>query len=99
MLWNLSSLVGGQAVSRVLGFVAFALLARRLAPAGYAAIEFAVALGAMCGILIDAGVGTIGVRRLAAHPDQLAEISAEVFSARVARRNCSTRLSSSNTPP
>lgn len=83
MLWNLSSLVGGQAVSRVLGFVAFALLARRLAPAGYAAVEFAVALGAMCGILIDAGVGTIGVRRLAAHPDQLAEISAEVFSARL----------------
>lgn len=83
MLWDLSSLIGGQAVSRVLGFVAFALLARRLTPEGYGAIEFAVALGAMCGILIDAGVGTIGVRRLAAHPDRLAEISAEVFSARL----------------
>lgn len=83
MLWNLSSLIGGQALSRVLGFVAFAILARRLAPEGYAAVEFAVALSAMCGILIDAGVGTIGVRRLAARPDHLAVINAEVFSSRL----------------
>ncbi len=83
LLWNLSPLVAGQVASRVLGFVAFAVLARRLTASGYAAVEFAAALGAIAAILIDAGVGTVGVRRLAANPDSVKATAAEVLTARL----------------
>jgi O-antigen/teichoic acid export membrane protein len=83
MLRDLASLVLGQLASRLLGFVAFAYLARALAPASYGAVEFATGLATVAGIFIDAGVGTIGVRRLAQGGQSIERIAGEVLATRL----------------
>jgi O-antigen/teichoic acid export membrane protein len=82
MLRDLLSIAGGHLVGRLLGFIAFAYLARVLAPSAYGAVEFAAALAAVFAILADSGVGAIGVRRLVRQPDALTRIAGEVLGAR-----------------
>ena len=83
MLRDLTSLVGGQLAGRLLGFVAFAYLARVLAPEGYGAVEFAAGLAMVAGIFVDAGVGTIGVRRLSRGSQGVERIAGEVLATRL----------------
>ena len=68
---DLTLLAGGQVFSKVIGFLAFALLARALDPASYGAVEYIVALSAFFATAVDGGLGIIGTRRAAKHPDQL----------------------------
>lgn len=63
-LRDLAYLLFGQMGARIVGFITFAYLARVLSPAGYGALEAVIALTGIFAILVDFGVGAIGVRRL-----------------------------------
>ena len=56
-------LAGGQVVSKLLGFLAFAWLARTLDPVQYGAVEYVVGLALFFALLVDGGLGTVGTRR------------------------------------
>lgn len=64
MLANLSLLWGGQIVTKAITFLAFAILARRLAPAQYGAIEYVFGLATIASLAIEGGLAAVGVRRL-----------------------------------
>ena len=55
-------LAAGQVAGKVLGFIAFAWLARMLDPAGYGAVEYVVGLTLAFGVLVEGGLSVIGVR-------------------------------------
>ena len=79
---DLVSLASGQSVSMVVGFFAFAYLARVLDPEEYGAIELAISIAAFAAIVIECGAGTIGVRELVRRPDHAPDIAAQVPVAR-----------------
>lgn len=82
-LWrDLIALAGGQMASKLLGFLAFAYLARTLSPAGYGAVEYAAGLAFIAAMFVDAGLSPIGVRRIARDPGSAEEVSAEVLGVR-----------------
>lgn len=84
-LWNdYAVLAGGQIGIKVLGFLAFAWLARALDPTGYGAVEYVVGLTAFFSTVVDAGLGTVGVRRLAHHPVELPQLAFQIPLARLA---------------
>lgn len=83
LLRDLLSLFGGQSVSMVLGFLAFAYLARTLGPAAYGTLEFTISLTAFAAIVIECGAGTIGVRNLAREPHRKADLATMVVFARL----------------
>ncbi|MGD9809894.1 MAG: oligosaccharide flippase family protein [Sphingobium sp.] len=65
---NFGILVFGQLASRVMGFVAFAWLARRLDPVSYGAVEYVVGLSVFFAMVVDGGLNVLGTRRVAADP-------------------------------
>lgn len=83
LLRDLLSLFGGQSVSMILGFLAFAYLARTLGPAAYGTLEFTISLAAFAAIVIECGAGTIGVRDLARAPHRKADLAMMVIFARL----------------
>lgn len=60
---DLMVLAGGQFAVKVIGFVTFAWLARVLGPEGYGQVEFLLALTGFAALVIDFGLGPVGVRR------------------------------------
>jgi O-antigen/teichoic acid export membrane protein len=58
MLWM------GQIVNKILGFVAFAFLARRLGAQDYGTVEYAMGLATIAALAAEGGMGAVGVRRL-----------------------------------
>jgi len=76
-------LSSGQFVSKVVGFVAFAYLARTLGPASYGIAEYAVGLAVFFAMVVDWGMGPIGVRELAAKPESAASLAALISGARL----------------
>jgi O-antigen/teichoic acid export membrane protein len=80
---DLLVLSGGQFVSKVVGFVAFAYLARTLGPESYGVVEYAVGLTIFFAMLIDWGLGPIGVRELAAKPEKAESLAALISGARL----------------
>jgi O-antigen/teichoic acid export membrane protein len=60
LFWDLSSLAFGQFLSMLLGFVAFAYLARTLSPESYGLVEYAVGLAGLAAFVIDGGLGPLG---------------------------------------
>ena len=62
------TLGAGESISRVIGFVASILLARRLGPAGFGMVALAHAVVLYCQYVADFGVHTLGVREVAARP-------------------------------
>lgn len=83
LLRNLVSLSTGEATSRLIGFAAFALLARRLHPTEYGAVEFAVALSLFFAMAVDFGLETIGARSIARNKDHVVRLSAQIPAARL----------------
>jgi len=83
LLRDLVSLVGGQSLSMVIGFVTFAYLARSLDTVRYGMLEYAIAIAAFAGIVIECGVGAIGVRLLGQAPGRARELAATVPAARM----------------
>jgi O-antigen/teichoic acid export membrane protein len=74
---DLAVLVGGQVASKLIGFFAFAYLARVLDPEAYGSVEFVVGLAGLFATVIDLGLGTIGIRRAAADPEQRGNLAAQ----------------------
>lgn len=54
----------GQIGTKGIAFLAFAILARRLVPHDYGAVEYAMGLSTLATLAIDGGLGSVGVRRL-----------------------------------
>ncbi len=82
LLRDLIALTTGQFAGKVIGFLAFAYLARVLEPDAYGILEYAVALSVLFAIAIDWGLGPIGVRELAKKPQSMAGLAAMIPSAR-----------------
>ncbi len=76
-------LSGGQMLSKVLGFVAFAYLARILTVAEFGAVETVVGMAAIGYKVIELGTGSIAVRRIAQGTENLKSIIGAVISARM----------------
>ncbi|HEY2970736.1 MAG TPA: oligosaccharide flippase family protein [Casimicrobiaceae bacterium] len=77
MLRGVAVLWLGQVVSKLIAFVAFAYLARKLSTPEYGAVEYAFGLATFAALAIDGGLGSVGVRRLAQGeqpPEKLAAI-------------------------
>ena len=83
LLRNLVSLSTGELTSRLIGFTAFALLARRLDPNQYGAVEFAVALALFFAMVVDFGLETIGARSIARNRDEVDRLAAQIPAARI----------------
>ena len=80
---NLVSLTTGELASRIIGFMAFAVLARRLHPTEYGAVELAVALAAFFAMVVDFGLETIGARAIARDRDEADRLAAQIPAARL----------------
>ena len=65
-------------VSKIIGFVAFASLARTLQPEGYGIVEYVVGLSIFFGTFVEFGLGVVGVRRIAREPGQLPTVAAQI---------------------
>lgn len=82
LLADLAVLSGGQLISKLVGFLAFAYLARVLGPRDYGSVEYAVGLSGFCAMVIGFGLGPIGVRELAHSDDKLVSLTSNIPVAR-----------------
>jgi O-antigen/teichoic acid export membrane protein len=83
-LWNdYAVLAGGQAGIKLLGLLAFAWLARVLDPVSYGAVEYVVGLTAVFATVVDAGLGTVGIRRAAHDAARLPVLAFQIQLARL----------------
>lgn len=82
LFWDLSSLAVGQLLSMLLGFVAFAYLARTLTPASYGLVEYAVGLAGVAAILIEAGLTPIGALGVSRDPARARDLAGRIVAAR-----------------
>jgi len=82
-LVDLVVLSGGQLLSKVVGFMVFAYLARVLGPRAYGSAEYVIGLGAFFGLLVDFGLGPIGVRDLSKRERGIAILAANIPFARL----------------
>lgn len=73
----------GQVLTKGIVFLAFAVLARRLMPSAYGAVEYAVGLGALAALAIDGGLGSVGVRRLTQRIDSAETLVATIPAAQL----------------
>jgi len=76
-------LSGGEGLSKVAGFVAFAYLARALTPEDYGAVELAASFAVFFSLMVDFGLGTIGAREASQNRDKVIELAARIPSARL----------------
>ncbi len=76
-------LAAGQVVSKIFGFLAFALLARKLTVEDYGAVETAVGMAAIGAVALELGTGAVGVRRIAQKECSPANVLGSVISARL----------------
>lgn len=79
---DLMVLGGGQLATKLIGFAAFAYLARILDPAGYGAMEYIIGLSVFFAALIDGG-GSVGMRRVAHDPSTLPKMAFQILMARL----------------
>jgi PST family polysaccharide transporter len=76
-------LSGGQLLSKVAGFVAFAYLARVLGPKDYGSVEYAIGLAVFFSMIVDLGLGPVGVRELATGEESVERLAANIPLARL----------------
>jgi O-antigen/teichoic acid export membrane protein len=62
---NFVMLSGGEAISKIFAFIAFAHLARVLRPDAYGDIEFALAVTLFFNLVVEGGLGLLGAREIA----------------------------------
>lgn len=65
LAFNFVLLSGGEALSKVFAFVAFAYLARLFGPNTYGDIEFALAVALFFNLVVEGGLGILGAREIA----------------------------------
>ena len=75
-------LSGGEFVSKLIGFAAFAYLARTLEPSAYGAVELAVSLSLFFAVVIEFGLSPIGAREVAQDAQRVRRLAGEIPSAR-----------------
>lgn len=63
-------IASGELVSKVAGFLAFAYLARLLAPEAYGSVELAVAVAMVGYLVVDFGLGPIAARAVTQAPER-----------------------------
>lgn len=81
---NFLALGGGEALARVVGFVATIYIARVLGASSYGIIEFAAAIVLYASRVADGGIDLgLGVREIAAHPARLPKLVPPLLSARL----------------
>lgn len=83
LLQDLVSLIGGQFVSMLIGFLSFTYLARVLDAPSYGALEFAIAVTSFYTVVVECGLGPIGVRRLALDRGSASKLAAGIPAARL----------------
>lgn len=83
LLTDFVVLSGGQLMSKVFGFVSFAYLARALGPESYGTVEYTLGLAAFSGMVVEFGLGPIGVRELAGGNGRLATLASNIPIARI----------------
>jgi O-antigen/teichoic acid export membrane protein len=71
-------------VTQAIGFVALALVARKVGPSHLGAYNFAYAIAVYMTLPINFGIGMLGVREVAREPERTREIAAEIFSLQLA---------------
>jgi len=79
---NLSFLFVGEAISKVLTFAAFALLARTFGPVEFGYIEFVLAVMIFSTLLVDFGANPLGSREVAKARERLGETVAGIVGMR-----------------
>ena len=82
-LSDLAALASGQFAAKAVGFVAFAYLARVLEPTEYGAVEYVVGLSVFFALVVEAGLGPIGVRRTIQTPASLPTLAFQIPLARL----------------
>jgi O-antigen/teichoic acid export membrane protein len=80
---DLLLLSGGQFVSKLIGLLVFAYLARTLAPEGYGAVEYVVGLTVFFAMAVEGGLGTVGVRRLGLARGEMPRLARQIPLARL----------------
>ncbi|MDQ2963581.1 MAG: oligosaccharide flippase family protein [Pseudomonadota bacterium] len=80
---NYAVLAGGQIAGRLLGFLAFAWLARILNPEAYGAVEYVIGLSVLIATLIDGGPNTVAVRHSAQDPGELPRLAHQILMLRL----------------
>lgn len=76
-------LSGGQIIAKLLGFAAFAWLARVLNPLDYGAVEYVVALSVFFALIVDGGLDIIGIRRTGRDASELPMLAFQIPVARL----------------
>ena len=77
---NLSILVVGDLLGRLLVMVAFVHLARTLQPALFGTMEFALAVVMILTLVVDMGLKTLGARDVARSPQEANRLAASIVS-------------------
>ncbi|MGH9372456.1 MAG: oligosaccharide flippase family protein, partial [Vicinamibacterales bacterium] len=77
------TLFGGEVVSKLCVFAAFAYLARVLGPNGFGLIELALSITLFFVMAVDGGLGSYGARVVSASPDEAPRLLARITAIRV----------------
>jgi O-antigen/teichoic acid export membrane protein len=77
---DLAAVAAGQLLSKIVGFVAFAFIARTVTPSTYGQVEFVVNVATFLALLVAFGLGPVGVRRIAESPRELPQVAASITS-------------------
>src|SRR5438067_6469760 len=83
ILGNVLSLSGGNVLSRLIAFAGTAYLARKLGPAGFGIIGFALALRSYFALSTTGGSNAVATREVARRPHDAAAIVASVILVRL----------------
>ena len=78
---NLAILATGEAISRAITLAAFVHLARVFEPAVYGLVELTLSVMMFLTLAVDQGLGTLGTRELARHPEKGESLVRRIMSA------------------
>jgi O-antigen/teichoic acid export membrane protein len=83
LLANLSFLVLGETISKILTFAAFVFLARAFGPLEFGHLEFVLAVMIFATLFVDFGANPLGSREVAKAPYKVGEIVANIVGMRI----------------
>ena len=89
---NFILLSGGEALSKIFAFFAFAYLARILGPNIYGDIEFALAVTLFFNLVVEGGLGLLGAREIAKDHESTIQLTFHIVIIRCALAACSYLL-------
>lgn len=78
------TLFGGEVISKLCVFAAFAYMARVLGPSGFGVIELALSITLFFVMAVDGGLGSYGARVVSARPHEAPRLLAQIAAVRAA---------------